>query len=99
VCKQVAGALILGCGHKSGAVRAKMAGHLDSLLQQPWALQIAANRPLLKQIVCAATSLLNEGSPIARTHGKRVLWQCNHVAPLDFLACCSSLQGELTALT
>lgn len=71
-----------------------MAGHLDSLLQQPWAHELADNKGLLKQIVHAAAGLLNEGSPNARTFGKRILWQCNHLAPLDFRSCCCSLQGE-----
>jgi hypothetical protein len=99
VCKQVAGSLILSCGHKNGQVRAKMAGHLDSLLQQPWAHQMADNRGLLKQIVHKAAGLLNEGSPIARTFGKRILWQCNHLAPLEFQACRDSLQGETRSLS
>ncbi|KAL3145388.1 hypothetical protein ABBQ38_001638 [Trebouxia sp. C0009 RCD-2024] len=82
---KVATALLAQVQHKSPQVRAKVASHLDSLLQGERGVRLAGAGMQLDRVFKAAVGLLEEGSLDARTHGKRIIWQVKDMVRMEEL--------------
>ncbi|KAK9862500.1 hypothetical protein WJX84_010810 [Apatococcus fuscideae] len=70
---RVATALLGSIGAKSPHVRAKLASHMDAIVQGDHGLRLLSSMTVLEKLFQAAAGFLEEGSQETRTHGKRIL--------------------------
>ncbi|KAL0049660.1 hypothetical protein WJX82_007087 [Trebouxia sp. C0006] len=82
---KVATALLAHVQHKSPQVRAKVASHLDSLVQGDHGMRLAGGGGQLEKVFKAAVGFLEEGSLDARTYGKRIIWQVKEMIRMEEL--------------
>ncbi|KAL0024777.1 hypothetical protein WJX79_006104 [Trebouxia sp. C0005] len=82
---KVATALLAHVLHKSPQVRAKVASHLDSLMQGDHGMRLAGAGGQLEKVFKAAVGFLEEGSLDARTYGKRIIWQVKEMIRMEEL--------------
>ncbi|KAK9861696.1 hypothetical protein WJX84_010560, partial [Apatococcus fuscideae] len=70
---RVATALLASIAAKSPHVRAKLASHMDALVQGDHGLRLLGSMNVLEKLFQTAAGFLEEGSQETRTHGKRIL--------------------------
>lgn len=82
---KVSSTLLASMGHKNGAVRCKVALHVDYLLERRGASLLGGGRPdVLDKLVSSVAILLDEGSLETRTFAKRILWSLRRLGEDPF---------------
>lgn len=80
--------------HKNSQVRAKIAGHLDCIIQSDAGKTFTGNAGVMERLLRAGVSFSEEGSQEARVFGKRILWRCHQLVSTNK----GAFQGLLNAL-